>query len=520
MSQPSLATAPDHDRTGWPPGVPYIIGNEGCERFSFYGMKSILFEYSAALYVTASVVESRAKDLATSDVHLFIAGVYALPMIGATIADRLLGKYRTILWLSLVYCAGHLVLALTEGSLAGLHAGLALIAVGSGGIKPCVSANVGDQFGRGNWHLLRKVFQAFYFIINFGSFFATLLIPLLKKWYGPGVAFGLPGILMFLATVIFWAGRRKFVHVPPAPGGRLGALDALASSLLFATFGSLFFTKTSSLGVILAVSAGCFAAGLAAFFVRQRLSRDDGFLSVMLTAARGGFARVRRELGDESADGALAVLKVVSVFAVCLFFWACFDQHSTSWIRQAQLMDLHVTLPLVGAFTVLPSQTGAMNPVTVLMLIPLLNLWVYPALERAGYAPTPLRRMTLGMFVSVCSFAAVALLQARIDASAPSSVPVAWQFVPYVIMSLGEVLVSATALEFAYSQAPRRMKSTLMAFWNLTVALGAMLTGVVARTFEMSLSKFFWLFTALLLGAAVLFAIRAAFYSYRDWTQR
>src|SRR5262249_26979498 len=157
---------------------------------------------------------------ATSTVHLFIAGVYALPMIGALMADRWAGKFRTILYLSLIYCLGHAVLSGGENFLWGMYLGLALIAVGSGGIKPCVSANVGDQFGKANWDKVRTVYQIFYFSINFGSFFATLLIPFLKDSSGywlveafPGlfghlppenlgvsVAFGVPGVLMFLAT--------------------------------------------------------------------------------------------------------------------------------------------------------------------------------------------------------------------------------------------------------------------------------------------------------------------------------
>src|SRR5262245_48460336 len=203
-------TVPDHDNPGWPPGIPYIVGNEACERFSYYGMRAILFVYLSALYVLAGEVAARADELARGDLHLFFAGVYALPMIGAIIADRLLGKYRTIIYLSLVYCAGHAVLAFVD-SVSGpgqkldvMYLGLALIAVGSGGIKPCVSANVGDQFGKANWSKVRTVFQIFYFSVNFGSFFATILIPRTKEAFGPAVAFGIPGILMFLATVIFW----------------------------------------------------------------------------------------------------------------------------------------------------------------------------------------------------------------------------------------------------------------------------------------------------------------------------
>ena len=148
-------TSPDQETTAWPPGIPYIVGNEVCERFSFYGMKALFFVHLTSLYVLAGVVKGTAEDLATSTTHLFNASVYALPMIGAILADRLLGKYRTILFLSLVYCAGHAVLAVAENTLLGMYLGLGLIAIGSGGIKPCVSANVGDQFGKGNWFRVR-----------------------------------------------------------------------------------------------------------------------------------------------------------------------------------------------------------------------------------------------------------------------------------------------------------------------------------------------------------------------------
>jgi POT family proton-dependent oligopeptide transporter len=132
----------------------------------------------------------------------------------------LLGKYRTILWLSLVYCAGHAALAIDDTRL-GLGIGLILIALGSGGIKPCVSANVGDQFGPSNKHLLEKVYAWFYFSINFGSLFSTLLTPYLLANHGPAWAFGVPGIFMALATIIFWLGRNKYAHRPPGGIGFL-----------------------------------------------------------------------------------------------------------------------------------------------------------------------------------------------------------------------------------------------------------------------------------------------------------
>jgi POT family proton-dependent oligopeptide transporter len=106
------------------------------------------------------------------------------PSLRKIIADGWLGKYRTILSLSIVYCLGSLTLACLDtswgiaiGQRTMLAVGLALICIGSGGIKPCVSANVGDQFGESNNHLLSKMFGWFYFSINAGSFISSIICP-------------------------------------------------------------------------------------------------------------------------------------------------------------------------------------------------------------------------------------------------------------------------------------------------------------------------------------------------------
>src|SRR6266498_834192 len=205
-----------------PPGVPFIIGNEAAERFSYYGMNGIL-----VIFMTRYLMNSQGQLDVMSETeangwyHTFVTFVYALPLLGAFLADAVLGKFRTVFWLSIVYCFGHFALALNDTRI-GLVVGLGLIALGAGGIKPCVSANVGDQFGSSNQHLLTRVFSWFYFSINFGSAFSTLLIPwmldeyhvpevsraswpswvvtFLERIHGPDIAFGTPGILMLIAT--------------------------------------------------------------------------------------------------------------------------------------------------------------------------------------------------------------------------------------------------------------------------------------------------------------------------------
>ncbi|HSV61725.1 MAG TPA: hypothetical protein VLH83_00135, partial [Chthoniobacterales bacterium] len=235
MANPKYATSPPNI-SGMPPGVPYIIGNEGAERFSFYGMRTILVGFMTNFLVNRSgVLAGMPENEANGWFHQFVSSVYWMPFFGAIISDGWLGKYKTIFYLSIVYCLGHFTLAFMDTSFAihfgqkwVLALGLILIAAGAGGIKPCVSANVGDQFGESNKHLLARVFGWFYFSINLGSSFSIWLCPILLRdpnW-GPKYAFGLPGVLMFIATIIFWMGRKKMVHIPPAGLGFLRDLKS------------------------------------------------------------------------------------------------------------------------------------------------------------------------------------------------------------------------------------------------------------------------------------------------------
>ncbi|MDQ3035906.1 MAG: oligopeptide:H+ symporter [Myxococcota bacterium] len=532
------ATRPPTTKGRWPAGIPYIIGNEAAERFSFYGMKAILFVYLSSLFTHfQQLAESdpariAAESRATHDVHLFVAGVYAFPMLGALIADRLFGKYNVIMWLSLVYCAGHLVLAIASpiGSIELFYLGLALIAIGSGGIKPCVSANVGDQFTKENQDLVSKVYQVFYFSINFGSFFSTLLTPVLYTAYGPDVAFGVPGILMAIATFMFWLGRRKFHRVPAKPGGTLGLIDVVASTMLFTPIAMFLFFEDWHWALRIGVSVAGVAVWYAMFTMRQRIREDGGFFGVLIYALRhqkerkpgqGFFDVARPKFGDD-AEGPMAVIKIAVVFSMVSIFWALFDQHASSWVNQATRMylpELPSWVPFVGGTQVQAAQISALNPVMVMAIIPFLNVAVYPVLKKFGIDPSPLRRMTIGMFMAAVAFVTVALLQRSIDAAEPGSVNVFWQIVPYLIMTTAEVLVSVTGLEFAYTQAPKAMKSTIMGFWLLTVSFGNKLVAVLAGLEDMPLEQFFWIFAVLMGIAAVIFAVLAHFYKGKTYLQ-
>lgn len=200
-----------------PPGLPYIVGNEAAERFSYYGMKAILVVFMTTYLLDGSGARHvMSSEEATFWYHIFGMANYIVPVVGAILADALWGKYRTIITLSLVYCLGHAALAIDDTRI-GLVAGLSLIAIGAGGIKPCVSAHLGDQYRDTTAKPRADGYSLFYIAINIGAFVSTMCTPLLLEWYGPRVAFGVPGILMALATLIFWRGRRHYVVQSPTP---------------------------------------------------------------------------------------------------------------------------------------------------------------------------------------------------------------------------------------------------------------------------------------------------------------
>jgi POT family proton-dependent oligopeptide transporter len=396
MSRNPYATEP-FPTSGVPPGIPYIIGNEAAERFSFYGMRAILVVFMTQyLRDRTGLLAPMSREQAMVQYHTFQAAAYFVPMAGALLSDIFLGKYRTILFLSLAYGLGHLALALDD-TRAGLHVGLALIAVGSGGIKPCVSAHLGDQFGPRNRHLLERAFYWFYFSINVGSSVATLLIPYLLEHHGPHVAFGLPGLLMWVATLVFWLGRTRFVHVP--------------------------------------------AAGAA--FV-QEISRRETL----------------RTLG-----------RLCLVYLFVAAFWCLSDQAYSAWVLQADRMERHL-----GGFLLLAPQVAAVNPVLVLVFIPLFSYALYPALGRL-IRLTALRKIGLGLGLPVVAFVLSAWIESRIAAGVRPNI--GWQILGHALLTAGEVLCYGTCLEFSYRQAPARLKSVVMSLMLASIAVGNALTALV-----------------------------------------
>jgi proton-dependent oligopeptide transporter, POT family len=334
-----------------PRQIRYIIGNEGCERFSFYGMRNILTVFLVSSLLVYLPEEDRARG-AKDIFHTFVIGVYFFPLLGGWLADRFFGKYNTVFWLSLVYCLGQACLAMFVTNRLGFYIGLGLIALGSGGIKPCVAAFVGDQFDQTNKHRAKVVFEAFYWIINFGSFFASLLMPIFLRHLGPAVAFGVPGVLMFISTVILWLGRKKYVMVPPAPPNPHSFLRVSRSAI-----------ASGTRGLVLAVIAVATAIG--SFLLMPKY----GFviaacLALVGVISFGGLGvwlqldAVRDKHPADAIAGVRAVLRVLVLFALVTPFWSLFDQKASTWVLQAKR---HGEAELVSAGADASAESSACN---------------------------------------------------------------------------------------------------------------------------------------------------------------
>lgn len=432
------------DGLAMPPGVLHLVANEGAERFSYYGMRAILVVFMTSLLMNSQgELEPMGEAEAKTYFHLFASAVYFFPFAGALLADVWWGKYRTIFLLSLVYCAGHVALSL-DHTRVGLLIGLALIAIGSGGIKPCVSALLGDQFDSNNQQLLPKAFSWFYFAINVGAFCSMMVTPILLDRYGPGLAFGVPGILMFVATFIFWMGRQRYTLIPP---DRIGVL---------------------------------------------------------------------RELKSPAAWQ--AIFKLSSIYIFVAFFWSLYDQTSSAWVLQAQHMDRQWM-----GIEWLPTQIQAINPILILLFIPLFVYGIYPLLGRC-IELTALRKISIGFFVTVVAFMISAYIEQLI---ARGQVPtIAWQILAFVVITAAEVMVSITCLEFSYTQAPLKLKSLIMGLFLLSVSLGNGFTALVNYWIQnpdgsvaLTGPDYYWFFAGVMFVVACMFLFVVGRYQETTYLQ-
>ncbi len=580
-------STPDQS-TRLPGGIPYIIGNEFAERFSFYGMKGILTVFMTQhLLSRAGEPAFMNEEDAKATYHLFTAAAYFFPIIGAMISDILWGKYKTILIISLMYCFGHGMLALMDlGPELGLwdmkpflFAGLILIAMGAGGIKPCVSAHVGDQFGSQNKHLLTQIFNWFYFAINVGAATSTLLTPLLLVTYGPWAAFGLPGVLMAIATFLFWLGRHKFIHVPAAgfkawkeeTFSKDGIRAVLNLSPLFLIFVPMFwaiFDQTGSAWVlqadkmdrelgfvwlpsqIQAINPLLILIGIPVFtyviypfmgkFFEPTPLRKIG-IGLFLTC--GAFcisAAIETSVESKQRTVAQNVFADLAADLETRQLGPAADADEedpiTKWSRAAltaadisKWSSEQIAAAIGINSDTLASLRDANQPITQVQAVSLFRSLA--DVDTTGPTVTLLNGAVAAtrLLPKAASENEIEWSKETVNSYLKDMPNIIWQFLAYIILTSAEIMVSIVCLEFAYTQAPRKMKSFIMGIYFLGVSLGNLFTsGVNAGigllksedgTSALDGANYYWFFTVLMAITAVAFIFFALRYKGKTYIQ-
>ncbi|XP_032720008.1 solute carrier family 15 member 1 [Lontra canadensis] len=377
---------------GYPLSIFFIVVNEFCERFSYYGMRALLILYFRRFI-------GWDDNLSTAIYHTFVALCYLTPILGALIADSWLGKFKTIVSLSIVYTIGQAVTAvssindLTDFNHDGIpdnlsvHValsmiGLALIALGTGGIKPCVSAFGGDQFEEGQEKQRNRFFSIFYLAINAGSLLSTIITPILRvqqcgihsKQACYPLAFGVPAALMAVSLIVFVIGSGMYKKFQPQ-------------------------------GNVMAKVVKCIG-----FALKNRFRhRSKEF------PKREHWLDWAREKYDERLISQIKmVTRVMFLYIPLPMFWALFDQQGSRWTLQATAMN-----GKIGAIEIQPDQMQTVNAILIVIMVPIMDAVVYPLIAKCGLNFTSLKKMTVGMFLASMAFVVAAIVQVEIDRTLP-----------------------------------------------------------------------------------------------------
>jgi len=344
----------------YPWWVCFIIGNEFCERYAYYGMRAVL-----VLYLNQFIGFS--KDVSTEIYHAYVALCYFTPLFGAIIADSFWGKFKTIFILSIVYVIGMFLMAIsalnysddpdretgeTVNTVLCLVA-LAVVAAGTGGIKPCVSTLGGDQFPKDDrgTKQLEDFFSIFYFSINAGSLCSTFITPVLRSQGNYFIAFLVPAILMAIALILF-------------------------------LLGSKYYTRNMPTGNIFAQFLGATWAALRGKCKASKSDKREHFMD---------YAKDCGKYPTQIINDAKWVFPILVMYLPIPMFWALFDMQGSRWTQTATQMNGYL-----GSVQILPDQIQLLNSLMILLFLPIFQKLIYPAFEWCGVTVSPLRKMSLG----------------------------------------------------------------------------------------------------------------------------
>ncbi|RVD92849.1 proton-dependent oligopeptide transport protein [Tubulinosema ratisbonensis] len=395
-----------------------IILNEFCERYCFYSIRSILFTFLIKSYTLST-------ERATFLVHSFVFLCYLFGVIGGLIADGFLGRYKTIVYFNFLYFIGNLMILFSSYhvNLFTLIISLTFISMGTGGLKPCISAFGGDQLT--SKKEVEGFFSLFYFSINAGSLFGIVLSPILASYNCVNnncyfTSFKVSTMVHSLSIILFLIGSRNYIKKQPDKQFLIRLWRYLKLK----------------------------------YFFSSKIEEENEEVQIICP--------------DMQKD-VQTTIKIFKVFMFVPFFWMLNDQYSSSWIDQGNKMKSTINF-FKYEFYLYPSQMAAVNAIGVIFMIPLFVKYVYPFFYRRKCLKNPLEKMYFGLAFTIGSFLISIFIQILIEFN--YQINLLSQIPQYLLLTAGEILMSITGLQFAYSQSPESMKSLVFSGWLMTTAIG------------------------------------------------
>jgi proton-dependent oligopeptide transporter, POT family len=432
---------------GHPIGLVNLFGVELWERFSFYGMLTIL-----AYYLYYSVTDgglALSKATATGIVGAYGGLVYLSTVLGGWIADRVLGMERTVFYGGVVVMLGHIALAVLPG-LSGVGVGLVLVALGSGALKANASSLLGTMYAKGDARA-DGGFTLFYLGINLGAFIGPLVTGLLQTRIGFHYGFGAAAIGMALGLVQYVAFRRNLGEhgrqVPnPLPRSAIGRSVAVVVVGLLVVAGAV------ALGLITLANLSQVTTGVI-------IVASIGYFAIMLTSAK---------VTDSEK---IRVRAFIPLFVANAVFWSLFQQIFTVL---AVYSDERMNWSLFG-WTAPSSWIGSIEPVWIILLSPVFAvIWT----RLADRAPTTPRKFSFGVIGMGLAFLCFVPL-AGVD-----GVPALLVAAILAGFAVSELLISPIGLSVTTKLAPEAFRAQMMALYFFSVGLGTAMSGVLARYYS------------------------------------
>jgi len=466
---------------------------------------------------------------AAVQVNLFEGTCYLTPLLGAWLADSLWGRYRTILVFSVIYFIGMVMLALSAFvpgltpdpdvypnplQNAALYTSLYVVALGTGGIKPNVSAFGADQFDESvpaDRKEKTSFFNWFYFSINLGSLLAVTVIVWIQENVSWAVGFAIPALCMALAVAVFIAGSGKYKHVEPSES---------PFTRVFHVVWAAFRARRASVATTSAQlpsdgNGGDFGIAAGRGAVTFSLPNDsepgiDENMPLLDAAIRSGSAEFHpsyslpwlnaatqarapggaRRFTRQQVEEVKLVIRMLPVFFTTILYWTIYMQMGSFFVVQGSRMNRIVSLPFgMGTFLIPAASLSVINTVAIVALIPMYDKLLVPFLRRIGRPMSLLRRIGWGLAVCVIAMVVASGVEGYrlrlVDAgelmhgSGIVDISVWWQTPQYLLIGMSEVFTSIGQLEFFYDQAPDVMRSCSMALQLLSVCVGSYLSGAV-----------------------------------------